>query len=334
MKIIVLLDSKLIGGIETHAINLCAKLATEGHNCCLVFVRPYPNNVLYDLCKKQGVDFITPKTYKELISYLIKEKPDIIHAHGYKANLLARCIGIISPAAIVTTFHSGEKPVGRLILYNFLDRWSSFLSKNICVNSLIAQTLPFNATVIPNFVEMPSVINALKSNGAYRIYFIGRVSPEKGPVRFCQLSEKLSDDFEWHMVGTGPLLELCQKTYSQTVHFHGAQLDMEKVWPDVDLLAITSTYEGLPLVLLEAMSRGIPVVAFNVGNIGEIISNKDYLINCFDLEKMQDIIFSHFLKSIEEQQNMMEQTKNIIRTKFSTSVVIPKITQLYRTDKH
>jgi glycosyltransferase involved in cell wall biosynthesis len=330
MKIRLLLDSQLLGGVETHALNLCAKLTAEGHDCLLVFMRPYPNNVLYKLCEKYKIPFITPKTYRELLSFLIKEKPDIIHAHGYKANLFARLIGLICPIAIVSTFHTGEKPVGRLIIYNLLDKWSSFLSNNIGVNHLIAQSLPSKSTVIPNFVDMPEVSNKVKAKGPYRIYFVGRISPEKGPLRFCQLSEALSDGFEWHMVGTGPLLESCQNAYSKTVHFHGAQLTMEKVWADVDLLVITSTYEGLPLVLLEAMSRGIPVVSFNVGSIREVITPPYYLINCFDLIQMQDVIFSHFLKPLEERRIMAEEAIQTIDKKFSTRVVIPQLETFYK----
>lgn len=330
MKIRLLLDSRGLGGIETHVINLCAQLIANGHDCCLVFVRPYPDNILYSLCEHKSIPYLTPQTYKALFFLLTKQPADIIHAHGYKANLVARMLGLITKTAIVTTFHSGEKFTGRQRLYNFLDRWTSGLSNNIGVNSRITKSLPFNSKVIPNFVDIPEKTQSLNTKKPFKIYFIGRISPEKGPSRFCQLSEQSSTDFEWHMVGTGPLLDFCVKTYSKTVHFHGAILDMDTLWQKVDLLLITSSYEGLPFVLLEAMSRGIPVVSFDVGSVKEVISELHYVIEPFDLAKMKQVIDCHFLKSIEERVAMAQRARNKAIDHYSKTIVISQLEAFYQ----
>lgn len=330
MKIKLLIDSKALGGVETHVMNLSSGLKGLSHDCQIVFMRTYKNNVLYDVCKERGLDFVTPSSYSALFSYLKKEKPDIIHAHGYKANIFARFFGLMSRSAIISTFHTGEKPVGRVIAYNFLDKLTSFLSNNICVNTIIANSLPSKSVVIPNFVDIPETPNAIKTNHPFQIYFIGRVSSEKGPLRFCELSEKSPNIFSWHMVGSGPLLALCQENHPKTVHYHGAVVHMETIWPKVDLLAITSTYEGLPLVLLEAMSRGIPVVAFNVGSIQEVMGDTDYLIDNFDIYQMQSVICDHFLKPMTERQKMALDARNKIIASYSVAIVVPQIESFYK----
>ncbi|KTD04753.1 glycosyltransferase family 4 protein [Fluoribacter gormanii] len=330
MKIRLLVDSKHIGGVETHVINLCDELTRRNHDCSIIFVCDYPNNVLYTLCEKKNIRYHGCKSYRALFRLLLKEQPDVIHAHGYKANILARLFGIFNKASIVTTFHAGEKPIGRLILYNFLDRWTSFLSKNICINSEIAKHLPSKAKIIPNFVDVPEHPNPLRTTKPFQIYFIGRVSPEKGPIRFCQLAEQTSSDFEWHMVGAGPLLEQCRNKYQAHVQFHGNVLDMEGIWPKVDLLCITSSYEGLPFVLLEAMSRGIPVVSFNVGAVKKVLSNTGFIIECFNLKQMQERISSYFLKTMEERQIMAKKARGRIIKNFSTSIVVSKIEAFYK----
>ena len=57
------------------------------------------------------------------------------------------------------------------------------------------------------------------------------------------------------------------------VHFLGYVTEIEELLAAVDLLLLTSTTEGLPLIILEAFSVGTPVVAAAVGDVPEIISN-------------------------------------------------------------
>lgn len=330
MNIRLLIDAKMLGGVETHIINLCMELSARQHDCSIIFVQDYPNNVLYTLCDQNLIRYQACKSYKELYALILREKPDIIHTHGYKANIVGRGLGLITKTPVVTTFHTGEKPVGRLILYNFLDRWSSFISHNISVNEPIASKLPFHSKIIPNFVAIPEAPNQLKEQGPYNIYFIGRFSPEKGPLRFCQLATQMQEDIHWHMAGTGPLLEQCQKNFQECVHFHGQVTNMNALWPDVDLLCITSTYEGLPLVLLEAMSRGIPVISFDVGSINEVITDAEYVITPFDLTLMQERIISHFKKSLNERQIMANQAREQITSGFSKEFIVTQIEMFYQ----
>lgn len=329
MKIRLLIDSNHLGGIETHLMNLCEELVKRHYECSIIFVCAYENNILYSMCKDRGLNYSACTSFTDLVHLLRKDRPDIIHAHGYKANIYARLIGMLCKIAIVTTFHAGEQHKGRLKLYNFLDRWSSFFSNNICINKAIAKKLPSSATIIPSFVYMPDKPNQLKMDKPFHIYFIGRVSPEKGPFRFCQLAENSSEEFEWHMVGTGPLLKECHNLYQKSLQFHGAVTNMEEVWPEVDLLCITSTEEGLPLVLLEAMSRGIPVVSFDVGTIKEVLSENDCIIDCYKLKLMQKCISSYFTKTMIERQAMADREIKKIKEHFSNEVVLPQIEAFY-----
>lgn len=330
MDIKIVIDARLLGGVEIHVLNLCEELIKRGHHCSIIFIRHYPNNILYTLCDKRALTYQVCHSYKELYDVLAKGSTDIIHTHGYKANFLGRLIGLVKRIPVVSTFHSGEKPTGRLILYNALDRWSSFMSYNISVNSVIASKLPFKSIVLPNFVTIPKSLTPLKNHGPYNIYFIGRFSPEKGPSRFGELSQQAIENVSWHMVGTGPLLEQCLEQFSDTVQFHGQVADMNTIWPDVDLLCITSTYEGLPLVLLEAMSRGIPVVSFDVGSIKEIQTQVEYVIKPYDMMSMKECITNHFLKRIDERQLMADTARRSISSTFSTEAVVSDIEACYQ----
>lgn len=329
MKIRLLIDARLPGGIETHVMNLCEGLAARHHDCMIVFVRYYPDSSLYTMCQSRGISYKACLSYRELLEFFRKDKPDIIHTHGYKANIVGRLTGLVSRAKVVSTFHSGEKPVGRLILYNWLDRWTSFFSRNIAVNSAIADRIPARIQVIPNFVDMPVSPDRIKLTSPYNVYFIGRVNPEKGPLNFCQLSTLDSEGINWHMVGGGPLLETCREKYGEMVRFHGAVTDMDSIWPDVDMLCITSLYEGLPLVLLEAMSRGIPVVSFDVGSVRDVVDNKEYIIDKFDILEMSTCIKMHFKKSTKSRLAMSQHARSIITNNSSSAVILPRLLAIY-----
>lgn len=329
MKIRLLIDARTPGGIETHVLNLCEGLAERNHDCMIIFVCDYTDNPLYLICNSHSISYKACRSYRELFNFLRHDKPDVIHAHGYKANILGRMIGLTCGIKVVTTFHSGEKPAGRLILYNFLDRWSSFLSLNIGVNSAIADSLPSRAQVIPNFVDMPDTPGQIKQTGPYNVYFVGRMNPEKGPMNFCQLSLMPTPDIKWHMVGAGPLLAACKEQYGNSVQFHGLVTDMEKIWPDADMLCITSIYEGLPLVMLEAMSRGIPVVSFDVGSVRDVLVDMTYVIKPFDISLMKSRIASHFMQSIDVRESISRHLRDKVISDFSSAVIIPKILALY-----
>ena len=139
-----------------------------------------------------------------------------------------------------------------------------------------------------------------------------------------------STDINWHMVGSGPLLETCKKQYLSSINFHGAVTNMETIWSNVDLLCITSIYEGLPLVLLEAMSRGIPVISFDVGSIKEVLTDREYIINPGDLYRMNSCIESHFLNIIEAREVMSQRARSKVIKKYSSQVVVSQLLTFYQ----
>lgn len=117
-----------------------------------------------------------------------------------------------------------------------------------------------------------------------RILFVGRLSPEKGLTTFFAALARLKDQtlFEAWIVGSGDqLTELRDLAVELGIEEHikflgqiewGSQLF--SIMREADVLVLPSTSEGLPLVLVEAMSQGLPVVATAVGGIPEVVENR------------------------------------------------------------
>lgn len=100
--------------------------------------------------------------------------------------------------------------------------------------------------------------------------FVGRFSMEKQPEVFCRLTEVYRGNLI--AFGEGPMLEDLKKQYPK-VEFMGLERDIEKIYSKITILIVTSKFENCPMVILEAMARGIPTVAPRVGGIPEIIDD-------------------------------------------------------------
>jgi glycosyltransferase involved in cell wall biosynthesis len=118
---------------------------------------------------------------------------------------------------------------------------------------------------------------------ARAIGWIGRISPEKGPdvalEAFAAL-DPVAGGLELHMIGEGRLrgqLEARARELGieSQVIWHGAIENAATVFSAFDLFVLSSRTEGTPMVLLEAISSGLPIVATSVGGVPNVISERE-----------------------------------------------------------
>ena len=104
-----------------------------------------------------------------------------------------------------------------------------------------------------------------------QVIAIGRLQKEKGFDQLIRLWEKIHSacpDWKLHIYGDGPLRESLQMMINETaarytITLKGVVKDIQEVIKDYSLLVMTSIYEGLPMVLLEAQSAGLPILAYS-----------------------------------------------------------------------
>jgi glycosyltransferase involved in cell wall biosynthesis len=112
---------------------------------------------------------------------------------------------------------------------------------------------------------------------------IGRIDPEKGQLEFIRAARMVAPLFpqvEFQVVGSPQLStgrysnRVLKESEGLPVRFHGWQHDISAVLGSLDLLVVSSVCaEATPRVILEALSAGVPVLAFAVGGIPEIIDD-------------------------------------------------------------
>lgn len=139
-------------------------------------------------------------------------------------------------------------------------------------------------TVIVNGVDASRVVHNTRRgriSGPWRLLCVGRIVPQKNYSLLIEavacLEGRLVDDFTVEIAGDGApgaiaLLEgqAVAAGIDHRVNFLGNRLDVAELMASSDLLLMSSAWEGLPIVLLEAVTAHLPFVATSVGGCGEI----------------------------------------------------------------
>ncbi len=104
---------------------------------------------------------------------------------------------------------------------------------------------------------------------------------------------------------------------------------MARVWPDIDVLLITSKYEGLPMAALEAMSRGIPIISFKLGELPSMIDSgiNGWIVD--NNQEMYDALKHWFSLSPAEKAQVKLNAQKTIEQNYSTKVIIPQVLSIY-----
>jgi len=196
----------------------------------------------------------------------LKNRPYVAHFHGapepsgrvgfllraYKPVVLGR---VLRGAATVAVLTEQEKSV---VVTNFgVD--------------------PARVAVIPNGVDESFSYAAQRYlHPKPRLLFVGRYVVQKNVILFLRALEGVSEQFETTLVGNGELeaelKEATKKLQLQNVRFYGVAQgsELRALYQNADVFVLPSAWEGMPLVLLEAMAMGLPIVGTDIPGIRDV----------------------------------------------------------------
>ena len=161
--------------------------------------------------------------------------------------------------------------------------------------------------------------------------FIGRLSKEKGILPLIEIATNLTN-FDFHIYGQGDLEHIVRKA-SQTsynIHYHGFSLEISKNLYPFHLLIIPSFREGLPLVALEALASGLPVLASQVGGLPKLLKNNLFLAepgNTNDFIQKTKFINNQF----NDLQKEIKKISESISSNYSLKNWIAKTNEVYES---
>ena len=327
-EICLLLDSSQPGGIETHVFELATALTRAGHSSRVLFLADHGPHPLRERLLQLGVacDTLDGRVVS-LLRMLQRQRPAILHTHGYKAGILGRSIARLLGIAVFSTYHAGETGIGRMRLNDWFDRYTAFLASGVfAVSNDIAGRLPRRAIVLDNFIDTADIA----ASRGEQIAFVGRLSHEKGPDHFAALAAGFPGQ-RFHVYGDGPLGESLRAEAPQNLQFHGLQSNMSTVWPNISLLVMPSRQEGLPMAALEAMARGIPLLASQVGALPELVQTgyNGWLVQAGDHDALHARLCEWLALDDTARQQIRQRARERVETRFSAAVAIPALLEHY-----
>lgn len=277
----------------------------------------------------------------------------LLHTHGQRVDVVdggvARKVGL----PVVSTAHGfiGRGVKGRL--YRFLQTrcWRGF-NAVVAVSKPLADELDSSGVprsrlhVVPNAWEPDrpprseeDARASLGVNGsAFHIGWIGRLSPEKGPDVFLQaldLLRRRDHAFAASVIGEGPLeRELRSQAESagirDRIRWHGRVPGASELLAAFDVIVISSRTEGTPMVLLEAMFQGVPLVATAVGGIPFTLGKKEgYLVPSEDAEAIAEAL-SRIRRRPGEAEARASCARTRIRRERSMAQWVQRYEEVYR----
>lgn len=217
---------------------------------------------------------------------LAGRQPLVLNAHNFKAQLYAWRAARRTGRPLVFTQHGFTPRSLKQKLYmgsSILLCKTRTVNHAVCVaDSIVRQHQALHVpdskiSLIPNGLPVRAPLP--RQVGKPLIGFAGRLSQEKGPELFLQAVVPLLQQRPGVcavMLGDGPMRDQLQaqifrQGLAQRITLAGYQDNMDEWLARLSVLVLSSRTEGTPMVLLEAMRAGVPVAAFSVGGIPDVI---------------------------------------------------------------
>lgn len=221
-------------------------------------------------------------------------QPDIVHAHSFGAGIATRLARLRRTPKIVFCPHGWatdiEFPRVVTVLLTWFERTLSLGADRIVLISRHEERRALEMGIsstklrtVPNGIEnrLPEIAPAVWSDQRLKLLFVGRMDRQKGLDVLLDAVLPILEKVNLHVVGAVVLGGAERDTASDGVEYCG-WLDRAGVAAQMkacDALVIPSRWEGFGLVAIEAMRLGVPVIASDVGGLGEILANGQYGIS-------------------------------------------------------
>jgi glycosyltransferase involved in cell wall biosynthesis len=292
-----------VGGLETVVQMLATGQHAAGHrvHVALIVDSGATNIPLAGDLQQAGIDVkmidLPSRAYRRErreIELLCRSlRPEVVHTHGYRPDVvdapIARRLGIPT----VTTVHgftggNWKNRIYEWLQYRAFRRFDAVVAVSRPLgDALLAAGIPRDRIhVVPNawvrkvpFLERGAARRALGIHeDGFRIGWVGRLGREKGPDLFLRAMGQLRDlPLQASIIGDGRERAALQRlahrlAIEQKITWHGVIPNAASFLPAFDLLVLSSRTEGTPIVLFEAMDAGVPIVATSVGGVPDVLS--------------------------------------------------------------
>lgn len=346
-------DITVVGGVERVLVNLANDLC-KCFDVCVISLNKKNDRIPYLFDKNIKVFFSNEKgnnrlrttiknNYGKLNRILIENKIDISLGMGHYATFVYLLTKGKAPTKIIFCDHGTLINVVKDRINDFMRKYNYKHSSHTVVltnttrndyirlfNACDSKISTIYNCILNNDIKRYKTINY--NSDSLKIVTVGRLNHQKGYDLLVKVAKKLEAitkiDWTWDIYGDGELKKNIQTDIKingleKKVILRGENNKINEVLSNYCMFVLTSYYEGLPLVLLEAKVNKLPMVSFDIHTgPNEIIDNNvnGYLIDDFNIDLMAEKI-KGLLEDYKTRKEFSENTVVNLK-KFSEEVII------------
>jgi glycosyltransferase involved in cell wall biosynthesis len=350
MVIVYVLTSLGMGGAERQVLALAERMANRGHAVKLLVLRPqlkeqWPTALPVIHLDMRRTAWSVLKGIGRARRFLRGYRPDLVHSHSFHANMIARLLGAFASAPVVlSTVHNvNEGGLHRMIAYrltDFLCVRTTAVSTSAAERFVRLGAVPkkkcavvTNAIDIVEFSSLPDrrkqARAAMQAGEDFAWLTAGRLVPAKDIPNllraFAQIQAALPNAQLW-IAGAGEA-GIAQRN----VRWLGLRRDLPALMDGADGFVLASAWEGMPLVVGEAMAMEKPVVATDVGGVRELLADAGMLVPPKNSDALAAAMLAVMRSSAEVRQKLGNAARSRIENFFSMDARATQWESLYRT---
>ncbi len=360
-------------GVGRHVLDLATGLLADGHEVHLLyspirlgdsFRRRLPDipglqaATLHMRRRPHPSDWFAVRGLRK---YLNQQGPfDIVHGHSSKGGAVARLAGIGSCAKVVYTPHAiitmdPTLAASSAFIFGGLERVLGWMSDAVIATTVEEQAqilkhgLPAGRVhVVPNLIDPPDFLDRIAARAQLGlpvdrpvVGFVGRLDSQKDPLLMLaamDMVRRRHPQALLAMIGDGPLeAEVRQTVQTLGLADHVALLGRQPapvLMKAFDLFALSSRYEGMPYVLLEALTAGLPIVSTMVSSASLLVRHE---ASGLLVQRRTPADFSEALCSLlgdDTRRQQYAQSAVELASTFSLDRMVQQVDALYRRLTH
>lgn len=350
-----------MGGAENQVVGLADRFASLGHRVLVISmtgrsaVLPRSSAV-----RIQSLDM--PRTAKGFLSayrcarhYLREFKADVVHSHMVHANVFARLLRLTTdmPRLICTAHSVNEGGSARMLAYRLTDGLADMTTSvsdagmNVYIqrraarpekistvhNGIDCQLFRFNASARERIRETLDV-----PEGVQLILAVGRMTAAKDYGNLLQAMSYVLAQRRNCMLciaGDGELRSVHESQarslgVAADVRFLGLRRDIPDLMSAADLFVLSSAWEGLPLVVGEALACERLVVSTDAGGIREWLGNNGYVVPAMDANALANAMMHALALDTHEKRIQERMGRERVLALYSMEAVVERWLQMYQ----
>jgi glycosyltransferase involved in cell wall biosynthesis len=360
-KVLLLSTSLGMGGADRQILHLARALIANRYEVRLVSMVPLGE------MGRQAVAEELPATslnmprgqmdwqaFRRMLALLHEWQPHILTSFMYHANILGRIAGRWTGVPVIVTSIRNERFGSKsrewvMRLTNWMDHSCTTNSRQVADSLRARRLIPGQKLrVIPNGVDVAAFSTTQEGRLRARVELgigppeflwvaIGRLLPQKDyPTLLDAFGKLVEGRARLAIAGEGPLREALQQQaqllgIGSRVTFLGGRIDVASLLGAADGFVLSSAWEGMPNVVMEALAGAVPVVANRVGGVPELVQagTSGLVTPARNAQALSDAMQHLMSLSAGERRQMGLNGRNHIAANYSLQTMADRWMTLY-----